>query len=802
MKGTNRKIQLHRIKKASWAVILSAALLVSALLPSIVSAADSVQPAAAAQDMSAAEYITLAFTGENENEVTDAVAQYQYLNGTDAKLKLIMDSYGAFQESFEFLNSFSFQSLDLIMTGPYCYFRSGDVRLADMPLVALTTQERYSDFHRDEVFPVLSDLTLTFDGNTGLVFGRISARQMPALKHLRLEFDSADTFAYAIGDQDWYQFPGNLESVELLIGGEPVDLQNLNLAKSEEDGSQADDTRIKDHTFAYFLGMLISCCPNVLLNGMPLMQIPALQDPAFPMDVLQKAVAYAYACRIYDQIQFGDPEYVYDFPEPIYGKLLFAEMKDDWGITDSSLNYAGSVTGYRDHAVPDEYLATGLEDADMLIIMYEDDISVGFYTAGGNAYQVDTMMAVADLNTGTIYSPYRVASDDPPSTITVQTINGVPTGGSGYGEYMPEKTVELVMSSYDASVSAQAEQPAEPETEAAVPEETPAETVPQAAEPVPEETTVAVQPVPEETTAAAKEGFLNEVLAALSDPEYESALTALQGGEVITQGMVGENSRILQKMLVEFGCEIDVDSSAGPGTFGALNQVRSAFGLAQADQVDGAVFAEMLLLLLVARDTDGQFESLVNRYYGEGDSASLYRYLQGCAQYVAGNYYRAKEAFEESQYKDYQARAEACVQPWPGNGELWHNSSVYGSDMHLTFQVNSYDESEGMCFEVYTEDGTKAAVLFLTGSGSVTTMLPGGNYRIKDATGTTWYGLNDAFGRYGSYEYMSFYEFEDEYLTALDSGYEWTITVNVTEGNPDAAGVGSVNTDWDTWTAR
>ncbi|MBQ9031765.1 MAG: hypothetical protein IJ106_09990 [Parasporobacterium sp.] len=47
---------------------------------------------------------------------------------------------------------------------------------------------------------------------------------------------------------------------------------------------------------------------------------------------------------------------------------------------------------------------------------------------------------------------------------------------------------------------------------------------------------------------------------------------------------------------------------------------------------------------------------------------------------------------------------------------------------------------------------------------------------------------------------MSFDEFEeDEYLTWLGAGYEWTITINVTEANPDATGVGSVYSDWDSW---
>lgn len=296
---------------------------------------------------------------------------------------------------------------------------------------------------------------------------------------------------------------------------------------------------------------------------------------------------------------------------------------------------------------------------------------------------------------------------------------------------------------------------------------------------------------------------IKEVLTALADPEYDALYSALERGETITQGKVGENSRILQKMLVEFGCDIAIDSSAGPGTFGALNQVRNAFGLANVNLVDTTVAAEMFPLLLIARDTDGTYADLLQSYFEEDEKeGSHYLYLKGCADFAAGRYYHAMEAFQESGYKDFEERAAACEQPLSSNGELWHNSSISGSDMLLEFEVNSYDESEAMCFEVYTEDGTKAAVLFLTGSGTVSTWLPGGNYRIKDATGKTWYGPDDAFGRQGSYEFMRFYEFdEDEYLTRLDAGYEWTITINVAEGNPDATGVESVDTDWDTWTS-
>lgn len=51
------------------------------------------------------------------------------------------------------------------------------------------------------------------------------------------------------------------------------------------------------------------------------------------------------------------------------------------------------------------------------------------------------------------------------------------------------------------------------------------------------------------------------------------------------------------------------------------------------------------------------------------------------------------------------------------------------------------------------------------------------------------------------YEYMRFDEIDgDEYLTELTSGYEWTISLNVS--NATGTGVGSVDTDWDSWNAE
>ena len=102
---------------------------------------------------------------------------------------------------------------------------------------------------------------------------------------------------------------------------------------------------------------------------------------------------------------------------------------------------------------------------------------------------------------------------------------------------------------------------------------------------------------------------------------------------------------------------------------------------------------------------------------------------------------------------------------------------------------------------VYTEDNVLASTMFVHGSGKASARLPGGNYRIRDAAGTEWYGEKETFGKNGSYEYMVFNEVPgDEYLTVLDAGYAWTISVSVSEAT-GGTGVGSDETDWESWGA-
>ena len=178
--------------------------------------------------------------------------------------------------------------------------------------------------------------------------------------------------------------------------------------------------------------------------------------------------------------------------------------------------------------------------------------------------------------------------------------------------------------------------------------------------------------------------------------------------------------------------------------------------------------------------------------YDEGYSAGL-------AYMESEKYYSARQAFLTSLMVDAEDMAQKCIRPWPKNGELWHNQDLRSNEVWLSFSVNQADDSMGRYFMVYTEENVLAATLFIHGSGKVTTKLPGGRYRIREAQGTEWYGTKETFGREGHYEFMVFNEFEgDDDLTDVPAGYETTITINASEST-EGTGVGSEETDWDSW---
>ena len=297
--------------------------------------------------------------------------------------------------------------------------------------------------------------------------------------------------------------------------------------------------------------------------------------------------------------------------------------------------------------------------------------------------------------------------------------------------------------------------------------------------------------------AAPDEEMIAQVLDALESDTYRNTRELLKGGEVVGSGYRGDAGSGVQQMLVDFGQNITVDGIVGDQTIGALHAVQEGFGLPTTDTVDLAEFDKLLPLLYITKG-DEQAATLLYDYYDETGGSGYYDYLKGCALLVDGKTYQAKEAFENSGYGAYEERAAACALEFPSDGEIWHNSELGGSDTSLTFAVNSSDDSQGMCFQMFTEDGRSAAALFITGSGTATTYLPVGTYRIRDGSGHEWYGYKDMFGPEGSYEYMTFSDADDDskYDVYLDYG-SYQLTINVSEIEEGADSVGSTRTGWD-----
>ena len=280
------------------------------------------------------------------------------------------------------------------------------------------------------------------------------------------------------------------------------------------------------------------------------------------------------------------------------------------------------------------------------------------------------------------------------------------------------------------------------------------------------------------------------ILAALNDDTWRATYAALLSGEVIQKGSKGDTAKGVQQTLVAFGQDIAVDGNFGPKTIAALNAVQEAFGLSQTESLDAAGYAALLPRLLIIADPDAADTLLA----GQMD-AGEYDYMRACALAARGKYASAKTLFEECGWGDWEARAGACVQPWPKTGVLYKNPDVKGSNAELAVQFNT-DADTAMLVKVYTTDGVLARTMFIGGTGKATCSLPAGTYVIKDGVGKNWYGEEEAFGERpeGQYEIMTFDDGSQE--VELEKNYRSTITVNVQEDNPDAEGVGS---DWESW---
>lgn len=168
-------------------------------------------------------------------------------------------------------------------------------------------------------------------------------------------------------------------------------------------------------------------------------------------------------------------------------------------------------------------------------------------------------------------------------------------------------------------------------------------------------------------------------------------------------------------------------------------------------------------------------------------------YQAGLQYMKEEKYYSAYVAFGWSSLEEAEEMAKSCIKSWPKTGEIWHNSSIKGK-ISLTVKVNQ-DSERAMLMRIFKGD-TQVSCLFIGGTGQATVKLPAGTYTIKDGTGYQWFGLKEAFGRDGDYEVMTFGENDQETVT-LESRYDYTIRVNVSDSSSSGEGIGSRYEDWD-----
>ena len=171
-------------------------------------------------------------------------------------------------------------------------------------------------------------------------------------------------------------------------------------------------------------------------------------------------------------------------------------------------------------------------------------------------------------------------------------------------------------------------------------------------------------------------------------------------------------------------------------------------------------------------------------------------YEEGLALLAEEKYYSAYVAFSNSTDERAEAQAEKCEQPWPKNGEVWRGDNVKYGSMELVIDVNQDDDTA--YFARIYKGAKLVSCVFIKGSGQVTVQLPGGVYMIKDGTGRRWFGVKEAFGRFGSYETMIYEDGTDK--INLQPNYRYTLTVNVEHLDPDADEVDSDSISWEEFT--
>lgn len=178
-------------------------------------------------------------------------------------------------------------------------------------------------------------------------------------------------------------------------------------------------------------------------------------------------------------------------------------------------------------------------------------------------------------------------------------------------------------------------------------------------------------------------------------------------------------------------------------------------------------------------------------YVPEPVSESEDKYQEACALAEAGLYYSAAQAFNESGFGDWDQKAEECVQH-PSSREVWEASWQSDDNVYLNVTLN---QSEDTLTQLnFYSRGEWVAALLLKGSGEYRLSPQAGECTILAATGKTWYGFREGFGRNGSYQTLMFGDSGETIDLHYQTDYSMSIHISAfDEEDP----VGEGKTSWE-----
>ena len=151
-----------------------------------------------------------------------------------------------------------------------------------------------------------------------------------------------------------------------------------------------------------------------------------------------------------------------------------------------------------------------------------------------------------------------------------------------------------------------------------------------------------------------------------------------------------------------------------------------------------------------------------------------------------GDLYGAFSDFRKlGSYEDSADRMKQCTTPFPSTDIIYKNPEYNSTRSSIV--INCSNNPHSSYFKLYN-DTTLVAIMWVNGGEKLTISVPAGNYSIRQATGSAWFGEEIMFGDEGYYEVILF-DADRDYFS-LGDNVNATINLSVTGGN-----LGSRETD-------